>query len=331
MPQEISLFNPNTRTMPVFRTRFDAELSKKIYEHVPVFVNEPLDQNTWDASFRQGLFNMTSDSDLFVDSPFDECLPLYEAKYFHQFDHQWASSDDDGSNDEAPNNKEKLVKFTRTRYFISPKDVELRLGEWQNKWLLCYRMIAKVGNERTAIFSILPRVGVGNSIGIVFPYKANAHLAACLLADVNSLVFDYVTRQKIAGTNLNLFFIKQLPVLPPSAYSTADIDFIAPRVLELVYTAYDLRPFAEDMGYPGEPFTWNEERRAQLRAELDATYARLYGLTRDELRYILDPKEVHGDDFPGETFRVLKDKEIRLYGEYRTRRLVMDAWDKLVG
>jgi len=51
---------------------------------------------------------------------------------------------------------------------------------------------------------------------------------------------------------------------------------------------------------------------------LDAYYARLDVPTRDELRYILDPKEVHGEDFPGETFRVLKDKEIRRYGEYRT-------------
>ena len=62
------------------------------------------------------------------------------------------------------------------------------------------------------------------------------------------------------------------------------------------YTAYDLRPFAEDMGYHGEPFHWDKVRRAQLRAELDAYYARLYGLTRDELRYILDPKEVYGED-----------------------------------
>lgn len=36
----------------------------------------------------------------------------------------------------------------------------------------------------------------------------------------------------------------------------------------------------------------------QLRAELDACYTRLYGLTRDELRYILDPKDVYGEDFP---------------------------------
>jgi hypothetical protein len=88
-----------------------------------------------------------------------------------------------------------------------------------------------------------------------------------------------------------------------------------------------------DNGNHGEPFRWDEVRCAQLRAELDAYYARLYGLTRDELRYTLrvDPKEVHGEDFPGETFRVLKEKEVRLYGEYRTRRLVLESWDKLEG
>ena len=88
-----------------------------------------------------------------------------------------------------------------------------------------------------------------------------------------------------------------------------------------------MQPFARDMGYSGEPFRWDEERRAHLRAELDAYYARLYGLTRDELRYILDPADVYGPDFPGETFRVLKEKETKLYGEYRTRRLVLAAWD----
>jgi len=34
-------------------------------------------------------------------------------------------------------------------------------------------------------------------------------------------------------------------------------------------------------------------------------------------------------DFPGEIFRVLKEKEEKKYGEYRTRRLVLEAWDKL--
>lgn len=90
-----------------------------------------------------------------------------------------------------------------------------------------------------------------------------------------------------------------------------------------------MKPFAEDMGYSGEPFIWDEDRRAILRAELDAKFAKLYGLTRDELRYILDPADVYGEDFPSETFRVLKNNEMRKYGEYRTQRLVLAAWDMM--
>ena len=71
------------------------------------------------------------------------------------------------------------------------------------------------------------------------------------------------------------------------------------------------------------------ERRALLRAELDAYYAKLYSQTRDELRYILDPADVYGDDYPSESFRVLKNNETRQFGEYRTRRLVLEAWDRL--
>jgi hypothetical protein len=75
----------------------------------------------------------------------------------------------------------------------------------------------------------------------------------------------------------------------------------------------------------------DEERKAELRAELDAFFARAYGLSRDELRYVLDPADVLGEDYPSETFRVLKEKEIKLYGEYRTRRLVLEAWDRMEG
>lgn len=75
-------------------------------------------------------------------------------------------------------------------------------------------------------------------------------------------------------------------------YNEADLSFIVPRVLELTYTAHDLQPWAADLGHAGPPFAWDPERRAILRAELDAYYARLYGLTRDELRYILDPADI---------------------------------------
>jgi hypothetical protein len=131
----------------------------------------------------------------------------------------------------------------------------------------------------------------------------------------------------VCGSNLSYYFVEQLPVLPPAAYAENDFTFIVPRVLELIYTSQALAPFAHDLGYNGPPFTWDEDWRALLRAELDAWYARAYGLTRDELRYILDPADVMGPDCPSETFRVLKNNEKARYGEYRTARLVLAAWD----
>ena len=121
----------------------------------------------------------------------------------------------------------------------------------------------------------------------------------------------------------------QFPIIPPDRHSDTHLAFIVPRVLELTYTAHDLAPWARDLGFEGPPFAFDPDRRAILRAELDAYYARLYGLTRDELRYILDPADVMGADYPSETFRVLKNNELREFGEYRTRRLVLKAWDRL--
>jgi hypothetical protein len=87
--------------------------------------------------------------------------------------------------------------------------------------------------------------------------------------------------------------------------------------------------FASGLGYDGPPFAWDEDGRSLLRAELDAWYAHAYGLSRDELRYVLDPADPMGPDYPSETFRVLKNNEIRRFGEYRTQRLVLDAWDRM--
>lgn len=200
------------------------------------------------------------------------------------------------------------------------------------RWLMGWRDITNATNERTVIASVMPRVGVGNSLPLMlFDANLDARRAAALLGNLCSLALDFVARQKVGGTHLNYFIYKQLPVLPPDRYTAADLDFIVPRVLELTYTAHDLAAWAADLGHTGAPFPWNPERRALLRAELDAYYARLYGLTEHELRYLLDPAEVEGPDYPSETFRVLKNNELRQFGEYRTRRLVLEAWDRLNG
>jgi len=269
----------------------------------------------------------------------------------------------------APAEHEDPTFRPTPRYWVQMEAVEKELANWDRKWLIGVKDVTATTNERTAIFSFLPRVGVGHTVPIALLHAAptTSHVS-CFVGSLNSLTFDYVARQKVGGTHLTFNVLNQLPVLPPQTYNRADTEFITSRVIDLVYTAWDIKPFADDVwrgadenlrdlirrqweenkaatgghewnppewadiaedGIPLPPFKWDEERRAQIRAELDAYYALLYGLTRDELRYILDPKDVYGPDFPGETFRVLKEKEEKRFGEYRTRRLVLEAYDRL--
>ncbi|WP_303786287.1 DNA methyltransferase [Azovibrio restrictus] len=334
-PDEFRLINPNTLTCPVFRSERDAALTKKLYRAAPVLVQDgPPEVNPWGVQIRRVLDMAKAEVvGACLREPQTGFIPVYEAKMIHQFDHRWASYGADGSSGDVAVDRKKDPDFRVTpRYWVEAAEVEARLADkgWARGWLMGWRDITNATNERTVIASVMPRVGTDFTLRVnIGVTKTHIAKYACLLANLNAITLDFCARQKIGGTHLADFITKQLPVLPPDRYTEADLAFIVPRVLELTYTACDLKPWAADLGHDGPPFPWNPERRAQLRAELDAYYAHLYGLTRDELRYILDPADVMGEDYPSETFRVLKNNEMREFGEYRTRRLVLEAWDKL--
>ncbi len=88
-------------------------------------------------------------------------------------------------------------------------------------------------------------------------------------------------------------------------------------MLELSYTAWDLQPFARDLGYSGAPFLWDEERRFQLRCEIDALYFHLYGIGREDVAYIMD------------TFPIVRRKEQAAYGEFRSKRVILENYDTM--
>jgi hypothetical protein len=159
----------------------------------------------------------------------------------------------------------------------------------------------------------------------------SAEAAGILCANLSSLVTDYCMRTSLSQPSIPQNVAEQLPILQRRSYSHREPSFVIERVLELTYTSCSLRPWAEDLGHSGPPFAWDEDRRALLRAELDAFFAIKYGLTRDELVYVLDPAKAMGPDHPSETFRVLQKNEIARFGEYRTERLVLEAWDRLAG
>jgi hypothetical protein len=205
--------------------------------------------------------------------------------------------------------------FTPTpRYQVGRSEVESRLAKrnWDKGWLLGWRDIARSVDERTVISTVIPRSAVGDKYLLALA-KSGGHL---LQGNLSSFVLDYVARQKYSGASLKYFVVKQLPILPPTAYGDWD-DWINDRILELTYTAWDMEPFARDLGDEGLPFRWDEERRLLMRAELDALYFHLYGIPREDVDYIM------------ETFPIVKRKDIAAHGTYRTKDTILSIYDQM--
>ena len=218
------------------------------------------------------------------------------------------------------------------------------------RWLMGWRDITRSVEKRTTIADIIPFAAVGHQFLLMFP-DTTTRLSAALLGTLNSFVFDFVSRQKISGIHIPFFTMNQIAVPPPDAYSEADLAFLVPRVLELLYTGEALREFARDCGWDGPPFRWDDERRFLLRCELDAAFFHLYlpgtpngdwrparqsdGSPCDETpkqladlkRHFPTPRDAVTyilDTFPG----VRREDEAN-HGDYRTKRTILDIYDAM--
>lgn len=331
---DFALLNPNTGTCPIFRTSRDAEITKSIYRRIPVLVNESQGQdgNAW--NFRGLLmFMMNTDSHLFHDESETGRLPLYEGKMVHQFDHRFGTYSGQTEAQAAQGKLPELgdeehddpMVLPLARYWVEEREVAARLaGRWDRGWLLGWRDITSAVVVRTVIAAVIPRSAVGNNFPLAL-VNPSAAFGACFLANLNAYALDYVARQKLGGTHLNFFILTQLPVLDPSSCEEQTLwsrestvtEWLAPRVLELTYTAWDLEPFAHDLGYDGPPFRWHADRRFLLRCELDAAFFHLYGLARDDVDYVMD------------TFPIVRDRDVKAHGEFRTKRVILEVYDEL--
>jgi len=186
-------------------------------------------------------------------------LPLYEAKMIWHYDHRFGTYEGvySRSNTQLPTPDEHQHSnpnfLIQPWYWVPAEEVKSRLSDWKYNWLLGFRNVCRTTDERTAIFSLIPKVGVGNSSPLFLMEAKQSTLVACLIANLSSISFDWAVRQKLAGVNMNFFYVQQLPVLPPSAYTPKDLHFIVPRALELVYTSWDIKPFADDVWQSATP------------------------------------------------------------------------------
>jgi hypothetical protein len=353
---QIAAINPNTLTAPLFRQAGSADVTASIHSTVGVLINEtkPEDDpahDPWDVDFLQ-MFNMASDSSLFRDDTWiaerggtiadgratlpngGRLVPLYEGKMCWQYDHRYGTYD---GQTEKQANKGVLPHttdamkadpdFTVTpRHWVEEKHVNDQLdGRWSRDWLVGWRDVGP--SERTLVPAVIPRTATGDVWPLLLPGKPTH--AALLVASLSSLAADYAARQKTGG-RMKQFTMRQVPILAPDVATTAPgvltgetvAAFVAPRVAELTHTSWEMQGWAADIGYGGNPFRWDADRRPILQAELDALMLHLYGLNRDGAEWVVD------------SFAVLKKYETRPrerggYGEFRTKRLVLQAYDAL--
>ena len=341
-PDDFARVNPNTGTAPVFRTRRDAKISRYIYEHHPVLVDRSRgeERKVWPVKYKT-MFHMANSSHVFRTAAQLDVegfypvegnrwkrgeqiyLPLYEGKMVQAFDHRAASVVVNPENLYRPGQPKGTSyeehcdpAFTPSpRYWINQRDIS---ATENFKWMLCFKDITASTNVRTMIASVVPQVGCGHKLPLLLPYEGglNSMDAACVLANLNSFAFDYVTRQKVQATNVTWYIVEQLPVIAPADYerrfgATTARNLVRDHVLRLTYTAHDMVPFARDLGHEGPPFVWDEEERRHVRARLDALYFHLYGLSREDAAYVLD------------TFPIVRRQDEAAFGSYRTKDMIL--------
>jgi hypothetical protein len=282
----------------------------------------------------------------------DEYVPLYEGKMVQAYDHRAANVVVNLNNlnrpaqPEAPTTQQKMSSewLPASLYWIKADELEWPRnanGKPSLEWAIGFKDVTAPTNFRTMIAAAVPFAGFGNTLPLLLPslpdpppegssqkvlaawqqardeavdaYRKGAPL---LLANLNSVVFDFVARQKVQGQHLNWYIVEQLPVVPADRFEDkiAGVrlsDFIRDQVLHLTYTAVDMKPFARDMGYGNTPFAWDDEDRRHRRARVDALFFQLYGIGADDASYILD------------TFPIAREHDQAEFGRYRTKELVL--------
>lgn len=333
-PKLFSLLNPGTGSGVSFRCSADAAIAARTFSSFPL-LDANGDGGPWQIELRQGLYNMTTDSHRFYRRACAGTVPLIEGKMFHLYEPRFAGVNSRGL--AAESRPAQLADFNYrpgVRYHVVRAEAMSRLPEAEHRrgWLIAFRMVTSPTNERSFVCSPMPLGGFGNSVGLLLSAQPDAGRLTCLAANLSSLVFDYLVRLKLSGLNLNFHIVRQLPVLPPDAYSDADVAFICERMRCLLHNCRLMDDWARSCGFTAEPRSCDENTRKRLRADLDAWFARRYGLSRDEFAYVLDPAlapQLPGNRPGASTFAVLRSKEVSHYGRYLSGELALAAWDAL--
>ena len=297
----IKALSPEHWSLMELRNGADLPILEKCYSAFATLSPDWLD-------FRREL-HMTDDKDLFIEKNAPGLLPLYEGKMIWQYNHLYGEPQywlntvafDQRLHSNELHRMAQDLNVTKTEVAKHVEAIRydrefVRLG---------FRDIASNTNERTLIFSLIPKnVGVGNKVincipkayaldalGNVTTRNISGLRLLFALACLNSLTVDWLARFMIQIT-VNKTYLFRLPMPQPTddeIHANPDYTQLAKNALRLSLAASwdDFAELAPLLNVKRGDVPDTAKARDQLRAENDKIVARLYGITDTEFAHLL--------------------------------------------
>ena len=327
----VEQFSPDAKAVMEFSTQEEIDICAQMYARYPK-LGAKIDGQPYRHYMRE--VDMGTDRALFSDG--DDGLPVFEGRMVDAYDYR-AKGYVSGRGRSAVWDELAFgtpLKRIQPQWRICADNVPDKLGGRIDRYRIGFCDVASPTNSRGLIAALLPDQTVsGHKVPTIEFDNSCVEDLLLWLGVANSFVMDFLVRKKVSLT-LSYTIMDSLP-FPRNFERTPAAAEIARHVCTLCAVGPEMADFRDQAVDVGILASHNDliedhDRRAECAAEIDALVARkVYGLTKREMLYILDPANILGEDSGIETFKALRNREIRELGEFRTQRLILDVWDRI--
>jgi len=323
-------FSPDAVAVMEFAAQSEVDICTRMYALYPKFGAEieGLPYRHYMAEAHMG-----NHRDLFSEG--DEGLPVFEGRMIDTYDYR-AKGYVSGRGrsavwDDFPFGSPQ--KRIQPQWRILRENIPEKLGRRTDQYRIGFGDVASPTNQRALIACLIPPPSIcGDKVPtIILSGNEQDHLL--WLGIANSLVMDFLARKKVS-LKMSFTVMDSLP-FPRDFDKTPAATKIARRVCALCAVGPEMGAFRqkavlEDNLDTVDSVIEDPEQRAVLAAEIDALVARdVFQMKKEEMLYILDPDNILGEGCGVETFKALRNAELRAFDEFRTQRLIEEAWDRV--
>ncbi|GJE19460.1 N-6 DNA methylase [Methylobacterium marchantiae] len=328
----VAEFSPDARSVMEFAAQEDIDICTKMYSRYPKF-GERIEGQPYRSYMAEA--HMGNDRSLFAERP--DGLPLFEGRMIDAYDYRAKGYlSGRGRSAEWPDLPFGTPgKNVQPQWRILPEKVPDKLVGRIDKYRIGFCDVASPTNSRSLIAALVPPNTICGDKVPTITFGTDVYDLLLWLGVANSMAMDFVVRKKVS-LKMSFTVMDSLP-FPRNGKALPSFQPLIERVYQLCAVGDEmeaLRKAALRDGVVSASICVEDDpsRRSELSAEIDVLVAReVYGLNKQEMLYILDPVNILGEKCDIETFKALRNREIREFNEYRTQRLVLEAWDRLAG